>query len=243
MKVKFRKLGVFLMMLACMNFLTPELPTTQVTTIEAATKIKINKAKDTLVKGDFTNLSVSNVSDKIKWTTSNKKVATVDSSGKVVAKKNGTATITATVHLKKYTCLITVETPSISKKKSTMLNGNSLTITMKNNTQSIKWESSNTDVATVTKKGVVTAKSEGDTTITAKIDNKTYTCIVTVNAKSEGNGTPTDEQAELARIDTNHDGKVTIAEAKAAGYKMPIYSSFWLYKYMDDRDHDGMVGE
>lgn len=52
-----------------------------------------------------------------------------------------------------------------------------------------------------------------------------------------------DEKAELKNIDTNGNGKVTIAEAKAAGYSMPIYSDDWLYKYMDDRDHDGMVGE
>lgn len=51
------------------------------------------------------------------------------------------------------------------------------------------------------------------------------------------------EQEELKKIDTNGNGKVTIAEAKAAGYQMPIYSTHWLYKYMDDRDHDGMVGE
>ena len=55
--------------------------------------------------------------------------------------------------------------------------------------------------------------------------------------------TVANEQEELKRIDTNGNGKVTIAEAKAAGYQMPIYSTHWLYKYMDDRDHDGMVGE
>lgn len=48
---------------------------------------------------------------------------------------------------------------------------------------------------------------------------------------------------DLSKVDTNGNGKVTIAEAKAAGYKMPIYSDHWLYKYMDDRDGDGMVGE
>ncbi len=47
----------------------------------------------------------------------------------------------------------------------------------------------------------------------------------------------------LATVDKNHDGKVTIAEAKAAGYKMPITKDHWLYKYMDDRDGDGKVGE
>ena len=52
-----------------------------------------------------------------------------------------------------------------------------------------------------------------------------------------------DEKAELSKIDTNGNGKVTIKEAKAAGYSMPIYSDHWLYKYMDDRDGDGMVGE
>ena len=51
------------------------------------------------------------------------------------------------------------------------------------------------------------------------------------------------EKEELSKVDTNGNGQVTIAEAKAAGYRMPIYSDHWLYKYMDDRDHDGMVGE
>ena len=51
------------------------------------------------------------------------------------------------------------------------------------------------------------------------------------------------EEDDISMIDTNGNGKVTIAEAKAAGYSMPIYSDHWLYKYMDDRDGDGMVGE
>ncbi|MCQ6282301.1 DNA/RNA non-specific endonuclease [Bacillus sp. EB600] len=48
---------------------------------------------------------------------------------------------------------------------------------------------------------------------------------------------------DLSKVDTNHNGKVTIAEAKAAGFKMPITRDSWLYKYMDDRDGDGVVGE
>ena len=64
--------------------------------------------------------------------------------------------------------------------------------------------------------------------------------ITKVPDKINSNG---NEKEELSRIDTNGNGKVTIKEAKAAGYKMPIYSDHWLYQYMDDRDHDGMVGE
>ncbi|UPM53634.1 DNA/RNA non-specific endonuclease [Gottfriedia acidiceleris] len=48
---------------------------------------------------------------------------------------------------------------------------------------------------------------------------------------------------DVSKVDTNHNGSVTIAEAKAAGFKMPITRNSWLYKYMDDRDGDGLVGE
>jgi len=48
-------------------------------------------------------------------------------------------------------------------------------------------------------------------------------------------------EGDISNIDTNGNGRVTIAEAKAAGFSMPIYSSHWLYKYMIDGD--GMVGE
>lgn len=77
--------------------------------------------------------------------------------------------------------------------------------------------------------------------VNAAISTRTETAKST--ADSTANNSTTNEQEELARIDTNGNGKVTIAEAKAAGYSMPIYSDHWLYKYMDDRDGDGMVGE
>jgi hypothetical protein len=48
---------------------------------------------------------------------------------------------------------------------------------------------------------------------------------------------------DIASVDTNGNGQVTIKEAKTAGFSMPITSDHWLYPYMDDRDGDGMVGE
>jgi len=48
---------------------------------------------------------------------------------------------------------------------------------------------------------------------------------------------------DLSSVDTNGNGTVTISEAEAAGYSMPIKKGHWLYEYMIDRDGDGMVGE
>ena len=48
------------------------------------------------------------ISKKIKWKTSNKKVATISSSGKIKAKKMGYALITATYNKHKYFCLVHV---------------------------------------------------------------------------------------------------------------------------------------
>ena len=58
-------------------------------------------------------------------------------------------------------------------------------------------------------------------------------------AKSTGSNT----NGDISSVDTNGNGQVTIKEAKAAGFRMPITSDHWLYPYMDDRDGDGMVGE
>ncbi|KGX92760.1 hypothetical protein N781_15820 [Pontibacillus halophilus JSM 076056 = DSM 19796] len=56
------------------------------------------------------------------------------------------------------------------------------------------------------------------------------------SASSNNNG-------DISSIDTNGNGQVTIKEAKAAGFNMPINSNHWLYPYMRDNDGDGIVGE
>lgn len=88
--------------------------TCKVTVKVPATKVKLNKTKVTLAKGKSVTLkptlTPTNSTDKLTWTTSNKKVATVTSKGKVTAVKKGTATITVkTTSGKKATCKVTVK--------------------------------------------------------------------------------------------------------------------------------------
>ncbi len=62
-----------------------------------------------LKKGDVYTLRKT-VKKSAKWSTSNKKIATVSSSGKITAKKKGNCVITALIDKKKYKCKVTVDT-------------------------------------------------------------------------------------------------------------------------------------
>ena len=96
--------------------LVPNLPTSNVV---QATSIKISNTKKTLYVGNKYTLKIKGTKKKVKWTSSNKKVATVNSKGKVTAKKKGTATITAKVSGKKYKCKITVKSKKSTYKSQT----------------------------------------------------------------------------------------------------------------------------
>jgi hypothetical protein len=59
---------------------------------------------------------------------------------------------------------------------------------------------------------------------------------------SNTNSTSPNTNGDISSVDTNGDGQVTIKEAKAAGFSMPITRDHWIYPYMRDNDNDGMVG-
>lgn len=73
--------------------------------------ISLNKTKLTLYAGDKKTLTatVKGKSQTVKWTSSNKAVASVSSNGKITAKKKGTATITAKANGVKVKCKVTVK--------------------------------------------------------------------------------------------------------------------------------------
>jgi len=64
-----------------------------------------------------------------------------------------------------------------------------------------------------------------------------------LTGEEPSDSTSSNTNGNISSVDTNGNGKVTIKEAKDAGFNMPIMSDHWLYQYMDDRDGDGMVGE
>ncbi len=127
------------------------------------------------------------------YKSSNTKVATVDKKGKVTAKKTGKATITVTMKSgakAKYTVKVqkgkvTTKSLKLNKSKCTLKKGKTFTIKVTRNpitaTEKITYSSSNKKIATVDKKGKITAKKKGKATITVKTSNgKKATCKVTV---------------------------------------------------------------
>lgn len=77
--------------------------------VNAKAKIKLNYSELYLEKGETETLKLKGTKKKPKWSSSNKKVATVNKKGVVKAKKVGKATITAKLGKKKYKCKIIVE--------------------------------------------------------------------------------------------------------------------------------------
>ena len=164
----------------------------------AATNIRMNISQATIQSGGQYQLSAiitpSDASKSLRWTSSNPNVATVNNNGLVTGRSSGTSTITCTTtdgSNLSTSCTITVAQliTSISMQGSLEMNtGNtyrlSVSISPASATgKSLKWNSSNGNVATVSSDGTVTAKSPGTaniTCVTTDGSKKSATCTVTV---------------------------------------------------------------
>ncbi|MBO4459207.1 MAG: S-layer homology domain-containing protein [Clostridiales bacterium] len=84
----------------------------------------IDKTEDTIVCGESDTLkaTLKGVTSKITWKSSDKKVASVDSNGKVTAKMAGTAKITASAAGKTVSCDVTVLYKDVSNAKDFWFN-------------------------------------------------------------------------------------------------------------------------
>ena len=149
-------------------------------------KVSVNKGK-TLKLTPV--LSPQTSQEKISYSSSNKKVATVSSKGIIKGIKAGTTKITVKSGTKKF--VVTVTVPKTTTKKITgiksaikLKKGKTYKLKPKkvpaNSDYKISYNSSNKKVATVSSKGVITARKKGSTTITIKSGKISVKCKVTV---------------------------------------------------------------
>ena len=161
--------------------------TTKITT----TTKSLTLAKGATYKKLAFSIAVTPVTskEKVTYSSSNKKVATVSSKGVIKAKKAGTAKITVKSGKKKVVVTVKVTgvkttnlsgvpaAKNVSKGKSFKIKA---IATPKNTDEKITFKSSNKKVATVTSKGVVKGLKKGAATITVQSGSKKMTCKVTV---------------------------------------------------------------
>ena len=175
---------------------TTEQPTTEPKPTSVPKSVKLNKNDITFGIGEkytlVTTVENGDISQ-VAFTTSDRKVATVDNNGKITAVGTGTATITAnTYNGLKAKCKVTVKklADSIKLDKTSITLGvgeqYDFSSSIPNGTAAYfrSYYSDNTAIATVqTSGGLMTAKTAGTTTIRCKLSSgREATCKVTVKS-------------------------------------------------------------
>ncbi len=171
------------------------------------TGVKLNKTQTTVEIGKeeqlIATVEPANATNKnVTWKSSNDTTVTV-ADGKIKGVKVGTANITVTTQdgSKTATCAVTVKEREITKKPVEKIELNKTTMSVQKGdkfnltvtfypsdatNKKVTWKTSNSNIATVSKEGLITAVSEGEVTITAITEDgqKTASCKVTVKPKT-----------------------------------------------------------
>ena len=176
--------------------------------------VKLSKTTVGLEKGKTLTLKAtvypSTLEDRsVTWKSSDTKIATVSSSGKVTGVGYGTATITCTSKATgiKATCKVTVGKVVLSMSDFSIKKNGAVTLeaTVYPSTladQSVTWESSDTKIATVSSTGRIKGIKAGTATITctSNATGLSATCKITVTA-SLGTRSIEGDDDELTGID------------------------------------------
>ena len=184
--------------------------------------VTLDKTSATIYTGKTVTLkAISNDTAKtVTYTTSNKAVATVSSTGVVKGVKAGTAVITANCGNATATCKVTVKAPSVkfAKKSAVVYKGKTATVKATlAGVSSVTYKSSNTKIATVNSKtGTVKGIKAGTVTITATSGKLKATYKLTVKNPTF---TLTKSSATIAK------GKTTTIRSKATPVSTVTYTS------------------
>lgn len=102
-----------------------------------------------------------------------------------------------------FMCTTTAEAATkLSKKKATLYVGETLQLKLTGGSGKCTWKSNKSKVASVSKKGLVTAKKKGTCKITVKKSGKTYTCKITVKKLPKNYATVNGKRVKVGKTIT-----------------------------------------
>ncbi len=146
--------------------------------------VLLNSYSKTMKIGDEAYLlAVTSTGKKATFSSSDRAVASVNTYGKITAKKAGTAIITAKIRNGEASCKVTVQktTIQLSAKSISMENGETRRLEAVVSTgHAPKFKSSKSSIVSVDENGVILAKKPGAATVTVTADKTSVTCKVTV---------------------------------------------------------------
>lgn len=132
---------------------------------------------------------------KVTWSTANKSIATVGTTGKVTGKKAGSTKVTVTTNDGKYTCVCKVTVKdfkvtgvSLKSSKASLVIDQTYQLTAvisptNATNKKVTWKSNNTKIATVDSKGKVTAKNYGTAKIVVTTVDGSFSKTATITVK------------------------------------------------------------
>ena len=151
-------------------------------------ELTMNEGEEEALTVEYTPSDTTDNKDVV-WTSSDDTIASVDSTGKVTAKKPGTVTIVADCNGKKATATVEVKSPLKSIEigedhQLQPLQEEVLTVIYNpdhtTDSKAVVWESSAPEIVSVTTEGKIKALKPGTATITAKCGSITDSIVITV---------------------------------------------------------------
>lgn len=146
--------------------------------------ILLSSYKETMNIGEERYLlAITTNGDMPTWKSSSSTIASVNTYGKITAKKAGSVTITAKIRNGEASCKVTVNQTKLTisdTRVSIERNGTYQLTAASSGSSTITWKSSKKSVAVIDENGIITGKKPGEATITSSVDGTSKTCSVTV---------------------------------------------------------------